>query len=106
MNIRHGDMALIEVEALPEGLLASDSKILLTGSGGNPHTVQNGTFYPHINGRVVGYLAAHEGCMLLHPDHGSKMPADTLGQADVSAGIYKIHNQVEQTHEGMRPVED
>lgn len=32
-NIRHGDLALIGVNKLPDGLKASKSNVLMTGSG-------------------------------------------------------------------------
>ena len=106
MNIRHGDMALIGVEKLPEGLTASRSNILLTGSGNNPHTVDRGTFYPDQNGQVVGYLVADDKCRLFHPDHGQEVTKSDSREVTVPKGIYAVRRQIEDTHEGMRAVED
>lgn len=106
MNIRHGDMALIRVTELPTGLTPSTANILLTGSGGNPHTFAGGNFYPHQDGQIVGYLVADDGCTLYHPDHGKVIKGKALREASVPADIYAVHRQVEDTHEGMRVVED
>ena len=106
MNIRHGDLALIGIDKLPTGLTASDSKVLMTGSGGNDHIVEGGTFYPKKNGQVIGYLVADEGCRLLHPDHGKKVGNAKLRTVNLPAGIYSLSGQVEQTHEALKPVVD
>lgn len=104
--IRHGDLALIEVEKLPEGLTASKSKVLMVGSGGNDHAFDKGTFYPHEDGQTVGYFVAEEATTLLHPDHGNIIKGQSLREAHVPAGVYRAIKQVEQTHDGMKPVED
>ena len=44
-NIRHGDLSLIGIEKLPGGLVASDTKVLMVGSGGNNHIITEGTVY-------------------------------------------------------------
>jgi hypothetical protein len=108
MNIRHGDLGLIGIEKLPEGLTASKSKVLMTGSHGNNHSFTgNGTFYPHeeVKGtlRVVGYFEAREGTMLTHLDHGPKKRG--LREVPVE-GLFQVRKQTEDTHAGMRPVED
>ena len=98
-------MALIAVDALPEGLLPSESKVLLVGRGGNPHSFTNGTFYDDEDGQVVGYLVAEQGCKLLHRDHGAES-GGPLREAEIPPLIYQVRRQAEETHEGMRPVED
>jgi hypothetical protein len=106
MIIRHGDMALKQIDQLPDGLKASKSKVLMVGSGGNDHAFDKGTFYPHRKGDfVVGYFEATDKTKLLHPDHGQKHN-NGRRTCDVSKGIYEVRKQVEDTHEGMRPVED
>jgi hypothetical protein len=107
-NIRHGDMALIAIDAIPkvlEDLLPSESKVLLVGRNGNAHSFTNGTFYDDEDGQVVGYLVAEPGCKLLHRDHGSET-GGTLREAEIPPLIYQVRRQAEETHEGMRPVED
>ena len=106
MNYRHGDLGLIGVGQLPEGLTASKSKVLMTGSGGNDHTFNVGTFYPNNDGQVVGYLKAVDGTKLLHPVHGILVEGQKLREAVIWTGVYKCVRQGEQTHDGMRPVED
>lgn len=107
MNIRHGDLALIEVHAaLPAGLTASKSKVIMTGSGGNHHSFDRGTFYPHQDGQTVGYFVAVEGTHLLHPDHGKIVKGKRLREIEIEAKTYRCVKQAEQTHAGMRPVVD
>jgi hypothetical protein len=107
-NVRHGDMCLIGIDKLPEGLTASKSKVLMTGSHGNNHSFTgNGTFYPHeeVKGtlRVVGYLEAREGTKLTHLDHG---PAGKKLREVPIQGLFQARKQTADTHAGMRPVED
>ena len=108
-NYRHGDMALIGIKELPEGLKKSASKVLMTGSGGNHHTYDKGEFYPADGGGgfIVGYLVvATDTTKLLHPEHGEKVKGKKLREAKIAAGIYEIRKQKEDTHEGMKPVID
>jgi len=44
-NIRHGDMALIGIDKLPNGLKQSKDKVLMVGSHGNNHSFDVGKFY-------------------------------------------------------------
>ncbi len=109
MNIRHGDMGLIGIANLPDGLTASSSRVLMVGSGGNNHAFSGpGTFYPHEENRgdvrIVGYLVAQDGAMLTHIEHGQDR-GNKLKEVPVM-GIFEVRKQVEQTHDGMRPVED
>ena len=105
--IRHGDMFLEEIEKLPEGLIEAKTNVLMMGSHGNPHSFENGKFYPHKKGQfVVGYLEAGENCKLLHPEHGKVKNSAGLMEADIPAGIYQIRKQQEDTHQGMKPVID
>lgn len=106
MNIRHGDMGLIGIDKLPEGLTASKGKVLMVGSGGNDHAFTKGTFYPQTGGQTVGYFMAVEGTKLLHPAHGIEVKGKTLKEVPIPAGVYRIIKQAEQTHTGMIPVED
>ncbi len=105
---RHGDLCLVRVDKRPEDLVASESKILMTGSGGNDHVFDHGTFYP-LEGQdrfIIGYLEAIENTKLFHPDHGRIVEGSQLRVADLPPGIYELRRQQEYTHEGMRPVID
>ena len=128
MNIRHGDMCLIGIEKLPEGLVPAKTNVLMRGSGGNDHAFTKGTVYfiqdnPNApfgpqalidlgalgvegpaEGNHFGYFVAEEGNELRHPDHGK----DTIkGIKTVRvSGIFGLMGQNEDTHEGMRKVQD
>lgn len=105
-NYRHGDMALIGIEKLPEGLKASKSKVLMVGSGGNDHVITRGTFYPkQKNDFIVGYLRAKE-TELLHKDHGEGDKKESVLRAKINDGYYQVRKQQEDTHGGMKPVVD
>lgn len=104
---RHGDLALVAVDSIPKGLKASESKVLMTGSGGNDHVFGEGMFYPAPSGDfILGYLDAPKGTTLSHPDHGAIVKSKTLREANLPAGCYELHRQQEYTHQGMRPVID
>lgn len=107
MNVRHGDLCLIGVDKLPDGLKAAKTNVLMTGSGGNDHVVQGGTVYP-VEGQsfVIGYLVAKKGTQLLHPDHGVPITGSNLRVASIPAGTYELRRQSEDTHAGFRPVID
>lgn len=103
--IRHGDLCLVKIGSLPEGLTPSESNVMMQGSGGNDHAVKSGTIYfRNVNQYVFGYLVAAKGCTLLHPDHGSGK--GDIKTAKVPAGIYELRRQFEQTHDAMKPVVD
>lgn len=103
---RHGDLALIEVESVPSDIKESTSKILMTGSGGHNHTFDHGAFYPSENGLAIGYLVANNRTRLYHPEHGKVVEGKNLREANIAAGIYELRRQQEDTHDGMKPVED
>ncbi len=67
---RHGDLGLVDVGSLPEGLKKSNTKILMKGSGGHDHTFDHGEFYPTKKGLVIGYLVSNNRTRLYHPEHG------------------------------------
>ncbi len=105
---RHGDLCLVKIDGLPLGLTVSDSKVLMTGSGGNDHIFDHGLFYPKDNDDfVIGYLETPEGgTNLYHPDHGRVIDDNPLRVAHLPTGIYELRKQQEYTHKGMQPVED
>lgn len=105
-GLRHGDMLLIRIDKLPEGLTENETKILMTGSGGNDHTFSGGRFYPkQVDRFIFGYLVADEDCKLYHPDHGNKKGRG-LKVAGIKGGVYELRKQFQFTHAGMQEVID
>jgi hypothetical protein len=103
--IRHGDLCLVKIGSLPEGLQPSTTHTLMQGSGGNNHDVRNGTVYLKDGDQFVfGYLVAAKGCTLLHPDHGAGKGA--IKTAKLPTGTYELRRQFEHKHESMTPVVD
>jgi len=100
---RHGDMMLIPIDKLPDGLKEQKTKILMTGSHGNNHTVINAKFYSKKEDNFVfGYLKALKGCVLLHPEHGEK----GTGKAKLPIGFYQLRKQNEILANELREVQD
>ena len=99
-NYRHGNICLLGIEKLPEGLIPSKTQILIQqGSGGNPHTFKGGVFYPKKEGDfLLGYLEAKK-TKLYHVEHSPEGAA-------IEDRIYEVRFQVEATHEGMKQVID
>lgn len=104
LPIRHGDLALIPIDAIPPGLQAAKVRVLLRGSNNNPHSFDRGTFYPKGDGAfVIGYFVSGE-TTLTHCDHGEGK--GRLKTVKIPDGAWEARRQQEQTHAGMRPVED
>lgn len=103
-NYRHGDLALISVKELPEGVKQDKSKMLLEGKS-NKHYYDNGEFYPKKDELIVGYLVA-KNTTLSHKEHGRKIKGKDLKQAKIKNGVYELRVQHEETNEGMKQVED
>lgn len=103
-TIRHGDMLCGKVKTKKKGSKLTESKVLMTGSGGNDHSFDNGKFYK-LEGDdfIVGYLKA-KNTKLYHPEHGNGK--GKLKWAKLPDGVWEIRRQVEYTQEGMRQVED
>lgn len=102
---RHGDLCLIMIEKLPEGLKKSSTKVLLGGNDGHEHSFDAGSFYPKVEGEFIrGYLVA-KNTTLSHVDHGEGAKGTAL-KAKIADGVYEVRGQVEKTHEGMKKVID
>lgn len=97
---RHGEIALCQIEKLPESLTPSKEKIFMVGSHGHNHSIDNGTLYfKNEDGFVFGYLEA-KNTTLYHPEHGVD------GKAKIEDGFYKLVKQQEHTPDGLIPVID
>lgn len=107
MNIRHGDLALIQIDSLPEGLAETDSKVIMTGSHKNDHYFDNGKLYlKNINRFVFGYFVAFSNTKLFHIEHGKKVSNNPVRESHVPQDIYELNKQHEDTNQGMKPVID
>ncbi len=97
---RHGDLVLLPIKVLPKGLVKADTNVLMTGSGGNDHTVKNCVVYfKKEDDFIFGYLVARKGARLCHKDHS---PNGTI----LPIGNYQLRKQQEFTNGRMRPVID
>lgn len=106
MNYRHGDLALIKIDKLPEGLKETKTKVIIKSSGGNAHTFDNGEIYfKKINEFVFGYFVANN-TKLFHIEHGKIIKGKKLREAKINNGIYELRNQCEDTNKGMKQVID
>ena len=107
MNIRHGDLVLIEIDKLPEGLTETNSKIIMTGSGGYDHTFNKGKLYlKNVSQFIIGYFVSEEGTILFHKEHGKIVKGKELREIVLPEKIWEIRKQQRDTHEGMKPVLD
>ncbi len=103
---RHGDLVLMPIKALPEGLEKTNTNVLMTGSGGNDHTAKNcDVYFKKEDDFVFGYLIAKKGAALYHREHGEKRVGGLM-EVILPQGIYQLRRQVEFTHGSMRPVVD
>ncbi|MCL4399770.1 hypothetical protein M1506_00645 [Patescibacteria group bacterium] len=103
---RHGDLALIGIEKLPDGLKKAKTKVIIQSSGGNAHSIDKGDIYfKDVDEYIFGYLVA-KNTSLYHKEHGEKRTDKSLKVARINDGVYKLCRQNEKTHEAMRRVED
>lgn len=97
---RHGEILLVKIKELPEGLMPSNTKTFMTGSHGNNHDIDKGTIYfKNEDNFVFGYLEARN-THLIHPEHKDKE------NCPIEDGYYKLIKQQEYTPEGLVPVID
>jgi len=106
-NFRHGDLCLIGIDKVPEGLKESKTNIIMKGSNNNPHIVKNGKLYLQNKGDyIIGYLEAGKKCVLLHKEHGKIIRGRTLREANIKEGVYELRCQMEHTNKSMKRVVD
>lgn len=101
---RHGDLVIKPIDKLLKNLKQTKTKTLMTGSGGNHHTIDRGkVYFQNVNQFVFGYLVA-KNTSLYHKDHGEKK--EKIKVAKIEDGIYEMRKQQEIRHSGMMPVSD
>lgn len=95
--VRHGDLCVESIKKLPEGLEETNTRILVSGSHGHHHSIDNGTVYlKKVDDYVIGYLVA-ENTTLNHEEHGAIKLDD---------GVYALRKQVEFTPSGLVQIVD
>ena len=98
---RHGEIAFIKIDNLPDGLKKSSSKIIIAGSHGHDHTFNKGSFYPKkVNDYIFGYFVAKD-TSILHEEHSPK-----IGDAKLPDGIYELRKQQEYINGELKQVID
>lgn len=97
---RHGEVLLLKIDTLPDGLIKSNTNVFMVGSHGHNHSIDNGELYLQQDGTTHGYLVANN-TSLIHPEH-----SPNVGDAKIEDGIYQIIKQQEYTPEGLKPVID
>jgi hypothetical protein len=99
---RHGEILLVKIDKLPKGLSVSKSKIIMQGSHGNNHEINNGKIYfKKESDFVFGYLVA-KNTSLIHSEHKEKNGKS----CKIEDGIYQLIKQNEYTPSGLIPVID
>lgn len=101
VNYRHGDIALVGIDKLPEGLKVSMSKTIHSKT--QSHCFDTGKFYPKKEAIVIGYFVA-DNTTLLHPEHGKGKKGQKM--AKIKNGIYEVRVQQEIMHNEMKAVID
>ena len=99
-NYRHGEVALIQIDKLPNNLEKAKTKVFMVGSHGHNHSIDKGDIYLKQDGFTFGYLVA-KNTSLLHPEHSPK-----VGDAKLEDGVYQMVKQQEYTPDGLVPVAD
>lgn len=103
---RHGEIGLIPISKLPNGLTLSNSKIIMQGSHGNSHLINSGELYfKQVDAFVFGYLVA-KNTTLLHKEHGKKIEGKEYKEAHIPDGVYELRKQNEFINSELKPVID
>ena len=100
LGYRHGEVFMMRVDKLPEGLKPSKEKVFMVGSHGHDHKIKNGTLYfKQEDQYVFGYLEA-KNTTLIHPEHSPKE------DAKIEDGYYQLRKQQEWVNSELKPVID
>ena len=103
--IRWGEVCLALIKKLPTGLKKAKTDVVMTGSSNNPHIVRNcDIYFKKESDYIFGYLKAKQGNKFLHPQHGKGK--NRMKEFSVKGKYYQLVVQNEQTHEGLKVVED
>lgn len=107
--IRHWDVALVQIDKLPDWLTKSKNKIFLAGKNNN-HEISNWELYLTKDPNTLresefhyGYLVA-KGTTLIHAEHSPM--SDENRNALIPDWVYELYKQKEQTPQGFKIVVD
>lgn len=103
---RHGEIAFVQIDALPSDLQKSESKDIIKGQTGNSHSISCGDLYFQNKGQYIfGYLVA-KNTILLHSEHGDEVKEGKKRKAYIPDGIYELRKQQEFINNELQPVID
>ena len=95
---RHGEICFEKIKSIPKDIKLSKDKVLLKGSHGNPHSFDNGEYFPKKKDDFIfGYFRAKD-TTLFHVEHGKEVK--------LPDGNYRLRRQVEYINEELKQVED
>jgi len=102
---RHGEIAFVKIDKLPDNLKKSKSKTFMVGLNNNAHTFDKGNLYlTNKDTFVFGYFEAKD-TQLFHKEHGTKKVGQ-LKSCSLPDGIYELRRQVEFINDEMKVVVD
>jgi len=101
---RHGEIAFMKINELPEGLQKSDSKIIMKGSHGNDHSFDNGVLYPKPDSTYIFGFFEAKNTTLYHSEHG--IGDGKLKTAKLPDGFYELRKQNEFINNELKQIID
>ncbi len=104
---RHGEIAFEVIKELPTGLSLSKNKTFLVGSNSNPHSYDNGKWYPQFSQSekeiILGYFIA-DNTTLLHKEHG--IGKGESKKAKLPNGFFRVRKQFEIVNKELKQIVD
>ena len=95
--VRQGDLGLIKIPKLPDGLSGIKTKILVSGSHGHHHSIDQGkVYFKKVDIFVFGYLVA-KNTTIDHEEHGKLL---------LTNGVYELRKQSEWINSELKQVID
>lgn len=102
---RHGELVLVAIDKLPDGLIETKTNLLIKGNTGNSHSFKGGKIYLKNDGQfIIGYFQA-KNTQLFHPEHGEKKSAGVM-VAKLPDGLYELRKQSEFINGELKQVID
>jgi hypothetical protein len=95
---RQGDVRLVSIEKLPDGLKEKDA-VVAHSETGHHHVIEKGIVYTDVNG--MQYVQVEKEAILVH-----QKTQEAHEQIQIPKGIYKIMHQREFSPQESRRVMD